>query len=232
MLGDEGDALVEVSTNGVFLGQMAMTGFDDTEGLTYIGNGQFAVVEERLQDLFLMNYVAGGSTDRSSLAGVSVGPTVGNIGLEGISFDPLTGGYFLVKEKEPQAVYSATIDWNAPSVTSNDLFVPSLGVTDLSDIQVLTTVPSLIGTADQNNLLIYSQESRRLLEVSSTGDILSMFDFTLIGSDIEGVTIGPDGTIYLVGETPTLYVLTQVPAPGSFALLGLSGLVARRRRRR
>ena len=110
VLGDEGDAIVEVSTTGTELSQMTLTGFDDTEGLTYIGNGQFVVVEERLQDVYLLTYVAGGSVDRALLPTVSLGPTVGNVGIEGISFDPISDVYITVKEKTPQDVSEAVID--------------------------------------------------------------------------------------------------------------------------
>ena len=213
VLGDEGDALAEVSTTGQLISEMTLIGFDDTEGLTYIGNGQFVLVEERLQDAFLFTYAAGGSISRSSLPFVSLGPTVSNIGLEGICFDPLSGKYVTVKEKTPQAVTEATINWGGPSATVIDLFTPNLGVLDLSDVQVLTTVPSLIGTADQDTLIIYSQESQRLMEVSRTGQVLSTFSFIGIATDAEGVTIGPDGVIYVVGETPALYVLTPIATP-------------------
>ena len=89
---------------------MSLSGFDDTEGLTYIGNGQFVLVEERLQDAYLLTYTAGGNVSRSSLASASIGVTVGNVGLEGISYDPTTGQYIVVKEKTPQQVNSAGVD--------------------------------------------------------------------------------------------------------------------------
>jgi len=208
VLGDEGEAIVEVTTTGVEVSQMTLAGFDDTEGLTYIGDGQFVIVEERLQDLYLLTYVAGGSANRGDLPTVSLGPTVGNVGLEGVSFDPIADVYITVKEKTPQAVAEATIDWSVPSGLSTDLFIPMLGVADLSDVQVLTTVPTLLGTADEDGLLIYSQESALLMEVSRTGELLSTFSFSGIASDAEGVTIDAEGTIYVVGETPELYVLT------------------------
>ncbi len=207
VLGDEGDAIVEVTTTGVELSQMALTGFDDTEGITFLGGGQFVVVEERLQDVYLLTYEAGGVIARDTLPTVSLGPTVGNVGLEGISFDPLGDLYITVKEKTPQQVSQADIDWSIPAGTSFELFTPMLGTLDLSDVQVLTTVPTLVGSPDEQNLLIYSQESATLLEVTRRGEIQSSFSFAGIATDAEGVTIGPDGTIYVVGETPLLYVL-------------------------
>ena len=42
------------------------------------------------------------SVDRSNLVSTSLGPTVSNISLEGISLDPLSGQFVAVKEKLPQ----------------------------------------------------------------------------------------------------------------------------------
>ena len=239
VLGDEGDYVVEVNQQGVELSSMNLFGFDDTEGLTYVGNGQFVITEERLQDAYLFTYQAGGAVGRSTLPSLSVGPTVGNVGIEGLSYDPLTGRFIMVKEKTPQAVYDVALDFAGNTASVTELVPPAnpfaqiFGTADLSEVQVLTTVQSLRGTADQNNLLIYSQESSRLLEVSRSGQILSQFDFSAIAQDAEGVTIDADGILYIAGETPSLYVLAPVPEPEGWALLiaglGLIGIAARRR---
>ncbi len=231
VLGDEGDAVVEVSTTGVQLSLMSLTGFDDTEGLTYIGAGQFVIGEERLQDVYQLTYAAGGSAARAALPTASLGPTVGNIGIEGFSYDPRTGRYVAVKEKDPQQVLDAAVDFGAGTASVSDLFVPSLGVLDLSDVQVLATVPSLLGTADEDNLLIFSQESSMLLEVTRTGQVLSQFDFAALASDAEGVTIDSNGVIYVVGEAPEMFVLTPIPGPSGVLVLAGAALFAGRRRR-
>jgi hypothetical protein len=243
IVGDEGDAILEITPSGQFVSTMTLTGFADTEGLTYIGNGEFVVGEERLQDVYKFTYTAGGTADRGSLQTASIGPTVGNIGIEGFSYDPRNGRFVMVKENTPQGVYDTAITFGNPPATTNinpsNLFNPALlGVLDVSDVQVLATVPSLIGTADEDNLLIFSQESARLLEVTRTGQVLSTFSFAGINATAEGVTIGPDGTIYIVAEEfsplnplPTVYVLRPIPAPGAAALVGLVGLSAVRRRR-
>ncbi|MEW5788760.1 MAG: SdiA-regulated domain-containing protein [Pseudomonadota bacterium] len=232
VLGDEGDALVEVDLLGNQLSVMTLTGFDDTEGVAYVGNGQFVITEERLQDAYLLDYSAAGSAARSSLASSSLGPTVGNIGIEGIAYDPLTGGFVAVKEKSPQAVYAVTLNYGGDAAVTS-LFSPDLGVLDLSDVQVLSGV--LAGTADQDNLLVFSQESAMLLEISRTGQILSSLSLAGVADNIEGVTMDSLGNIYLVGENPSLYVLSApVPEPETYALmlagLGLVGFMARRRR--
>lgn len=93
------------------------------------------------------------------------------------------------------------------------------------------------GSPDANNLLIFSQESARLLEVDRTGSVLSMFDFGGISSSAEGVTIDANGTIYIVDEGPNLYVLTPAPVPLPAAvwlmlsgLTGLAGIGYKRKR--
>ena len=261
-VGDEGTGVIEISTTGQTLGSMAFnwtgTGSSkhDTEGLTYLGGGQLVVSEERLQDAYRFNYVAGGS---AALAGSSVSisnASVGNSGIEGISYDARNGGSFVtIKQENPQAVLSGTLSFSAGAAgatgvsTMSALFDPTLlGLSTLSDVQTLSSVNSLFGTSAADNLLILSLGSRTLLEVTRAGAIKSRFDLSsvLAGNGIEGVTIDDKGTIYLVAEQlqpdgvslagakSQLIVLSPVPEPESYAMmlagLGLLGFAARRKR--
>jgi len=240
VLGDEGDALVQYTRSGTLVNTMTLTGFADTEGLTYIGGGKFVITEERLRDAYLLTYAAGATVARASLRSLDLGSTVVNIGIEGISFEQASGKYFTVKEKDPQEVNQHTLDFAALTASSSPLFTPNLGVADLSDVQVLSGVTSLQGESAQN-LLIFSQEAARLLEVTRSGVIVSQFDFSKYSETAEGLTIDPSGTIYIVaesalgGDTSTLFVLTPVPEPETYAML-LAGLamlgIAQRRRNR
>ncbi len=238
VLGDEGDVLVEVSKTGAKLSAMTLTGFADTEGLTYVGNGQFVLTEERLRDAYRLSYTAGGTVDRATLPSKDLGSTIGNTGIEGISYDSRDGSFVTVKEVSSQEVNLNQIDFDSPAAaTVSALFSPNLGVTDLSDVQVLGTVPALATGVDADNLLIFSQESRRLLEASRSGLVLSSFDFGALADDAEGVTMDFDGNIYVVAETgPTMFVLAPpapVPLPPSLALaLGGGVLIGLRARRR
>ncbi|MFN0133806.1 MAG: SdiA-regulated domain-containing protein [Phycisphaerales bacterium] len=215
VLGDEGVSLVEVSKTGTLIGMMTLTGFADTEGLAYLGNGQFAIVEERLQTVYRLTFTPGGTVARSSLPAVNLGPTIGNDGMEGLAFDPPTGKFVLAKEKTPMAVSLATVDFATGAGSLASLFNPgSLGVTDLAEVLALSIVPTLQTTPDRDNLLILSQESKKLLEVSRAGTVLSQFALPASAAHAEGVAIDPDRVIYVCDEAPTLLVLTPKPDPG------------------
>lgn len=232
VVGDEGDYITEVARDGTVIGSMRLTGFDDTEALTYIGNGQFVIGEERIQDVYQLSYQAGGTVSRGALQSVSLGGTVGNEGLEGISYDRANGQFVTVKEKNPQGVQVGGINFASSTHTMANLFTPNLGVADLSDVQVLS---GFTGASFADHLLIYSQESQRLLEVTRTGQVLSSFAFTTVSGIAEGVTIASDGTIFITDESPFVYVLTApVPEPETYAMLlaGLAAVAGFARRRR
>ena len=206
IVGDEGKAIVQVDKQGAQIDYMRLKGFDDTEGLTYIGDGQFVITEERLQSAYLLRYAAGTSVKRSSLPSLSIAAPVGNDGIEGISYDRLSGGYIAVKEKSPQAVHRLAMNFSNQTIRVETPFVPKLGLIDLSDVQTLGSVAALSHNAKQN-MLILSQKSAKLLELSPSGAIVSNMDIRAITKDAEGVTIDAKGTIYLTSQAPRLYVL-------------------------
>ena len=81
--------------------------FSDTEGITYAGGGKFVFTEERLRQLVQFSYAAGTTLTRATTQTVKPGTTVGNIGLEGVSADPRTGGFIVVKETQPLGIFQA-----------------------------------------------------------------------------------------------------------------------------
>lgn len=217
-VGDEGTGIIEVSRTGQTIGSMtfdwAGTGAtkNDTEGLTYLGNGQFVVTEERLQNGYKFSYSTGGTAALGSAPFVSFGPTIGNIGIEGISYDGRNGNFVTVKQDDPAklSIYNALSFSTAAAAdalptteyaganSNSSLF----GLNSLSDVAVLGGVNALVGTTAADNLLLLSLDSRKLIEITRGGVIKSSFDLSnvLPHNGIEGVTIDENGTIYLVAE--------------------------------
>jgi uncharacterized protein YjiK len=221
-----------------------------------------------LQYAYSFSYVAGGTVSlKNNFVSIS-NTTVGNNGMEGISYDSRNGSFVTIKQQTSRNILSGNLSFAAatsvPPVLSGDgstppgggtssmsnLFNPSLlGLTTLSDIQTLSSVDALFGTAGADNLLILSLGSKKLVETDRLGNILSSFDLTTVLplNAIEGVTIDENGTIYLVAEQDQtagavagvksqLILLTSaaaVPEPETYATfllgLGLMSIFSRRR---
>lgn len=248
-VGDEGGGVVEVSLTGQTLSSMSFSGWpaatrhNDAEGLTYLGGGVLVVAEERLQDAFRFSYVAGGSVSLADAPWASISDyAYANNGIEGISYDPRDGSFVSVKQDSPMEVRAGTLSFAAGGgiSTMTPLFdANQLGLSSLSDVQTLSPIDALAGTAAADNLLVLSLGSQTLLEIDRAGNTLSHFDLSGVTSQaIEGVTVDELGRIYLVAEdsgTPNsrLFVLTPVPEPETWAmmLVGLAGLGYRLRRR-
>ena len=126
VIGDGGTSIVQVSKTGQLIDSMTLapggspqgTEFYDPEGLTYIGGGKFVMAEERDRQVVQFTYVAGTTLTRAAAETVKLGTFVGNIGLEGLSYDPLTNGYILVKEKTPKSIFQTNIDFVAHTATN------------------------------------------------------------------------------------------------------------------
>jgi uncharacterized protein YjiK len=244
VLGDGGTSLVQVSRTGQLIDSMTLppgsspqgTEFYDTEGISYIGGGRFVMTEERDRQVVRFSYVAGGTLTRAAAQTVKLGTTIGNIGLEGVTNDPVTGGFILVKEKQPKSIFQTGIDWIAGTATNGspttdesiDLFDPSIVPTaDFSDVFALANVSTLTGT-DTSHLLIISQESGKIMNVDRLGNVSSTLTIesdpgnplSVPDQTHEGVTMDNDGTIYTVSEDgggdlnhPQLWVYKPTDAP-------------------
>jgi uncharacterized protein YjiK len=243
--GDGGTSIVQVTKTGALINSMTLapgsspqgTTFYDTEGLTYVGGGKFVMTEERDRQLVLFTYVAGATLHRADAQTVKLGTTIGNIGLEGVTFDPETGNYIVVKEKEPEGIFITSINWAAGTASNGspttdesvNLFDPSLlGTIDFSDIYALSNLPSLAGDPSFDQLLVLSQESGQIVQtdrsgnvkhrmtlVADPGDTIAIPDMT-----IEGITMDRAGNLYLASEDgggdvnhPQLWVYAPSTAP-------------------
>ena len=244
IIGDEGQADEYALDGKIYPGVSDYLGgsyFDDPEGITYIGGGRYVIAQERNTRIAAVGTAvlseSDGLTryyflppDAAHTYTVSGGANWSNQGLEGISYDPITGGFFGVKENNPQGVFFISKDFdvaNSPGTTT-PLFDPALlGLNTISDIKTLSTVNAFKGTDFVENLLILSATSKMLLEVTRSGQIVSSFDLSAIlgetgftVSTIEGVTFDNDGNIYLAAE------LGSGPRGGDATLIALKRVVA------
>lgn len=225
VVGDGGTSVTQVTKTGQLIDTMTLapgsspqgTDFYDPEGITYMGGGKFILVEERDRQANLFTYTAGGILHHADVQTVKLGTTIGNIGLEGLSYDPLTSGFIFVKEADPQSVFQTGIDFVAKTATngsptatgSTNLFNPALAnLADFSDVFALSNLPSLSGQPDFSHLLILSQESGQIINIDRSGTISSKLTIvsdpgnplSVPDQTHEGLTMDRDGNLYLVSE--------------------------------
>jgi uncharacterized protein YjiK len=245
VVGDGGTSVVQVSKTGALIDSMTLapggspqgTEFYDTEGVSYVGGGKFVMVEERYRQVNLFTYVPGATLHRTDAQTVKLGTTIGNIGLEGVTWDPKTGDYIFVKEKDPRSIFESAIDFAAGTASNGspttdesvDLFDPNLVSTlDFSDVFALSNLPSLSGDPTYDQLLIISQESAKIVQVDRSGNVKHTLTMVADPSDtisvpdmtMEGVTMDRNGTLYVAGEDgggdvnhPQLWVYVPSTAP-------------------
>lgn len=245
VVGDGSTSVVQVTKTGQLIDSMTLapgsspqgTDFYDTEGITYVGDGKFVLIEERDRQANLFTYVAGGVLRKTDAQTVKLGTTIGNTGFEGLSYDPLTNGFIFVKESDPKSIFQTGIDFAAGTATngsptatsSTDLFNPALAnLADFSDVFALSNLPSLNGQPDYSHLLILSQESGQIINIDRAGNVSSVL--TLVadpGNPLpiaeqthEGLTMDRDGNLYVVSENgggdmdhPQLWVYAPSTAP-------------------
>lgn len=261
MLGDGGGFIMQTTLNGTPIDFMKLPAggspqgneFYDPEGLVYIGDGKFVMTEERYRTAVQFTYAAGSTLQRADTTTVKLATTVGNTGLEGITSDPVTGGYIFVNETagnggSRQNIFQTQINFadgtatngSAATVNNTSLFpVSNIGFSNLNDVFALANVygPDVGG---YENLLVLSHSTLR--EMTRSGTVVSTHALAGPAYEVEGITMDASGRIYLVsdngntGTFSTLFVYAPVPEPESYAML-LAGLamvagIARRRSRR
>jgi len=254
VVGDGSTSVVQVSKTGQLIDSMTLasgtssqgTEFFDTEGLTYIGGGKFVIVEERDRQVNLFTYVPGATLTRADVKTVDLGTFVNNIGIEGISYDPQTGGYIVAKETQPEGIFQTTLDFDAGTASNGspdteesiNLFDPALaGLLDFADVFALSNIPTLNGFVDSSHILLLSQESGRIVNIDRSGNVSSALTIVsdpgnpldIPGQQHEGLTMDANGFLYVVSENgggdfdpPQLWVYapSSVPnqAPAALAL--------------
>ena len=254
MLGDGGGYVMQTTLNGTPIDFMKLPAgsspqnneFYDPEGLAYIGGGKFVMTEERYRTAVQFTYAAGSTLLRSATSTVKLATTVGNTGLEGITLDPVTGGYIFVNETAgtgaAQNIFRTTINFaagtasngSASTVNNTSLFPASnIGFSSLNDVFALANVYG----ANQN-LLVLSHTAVK--EMTRTGAVVGSLNLLGSAYEVEGITMDANGYLYVVsdngnsGTKSALLVFAPIPEPSSYALLlaGLAAVGGMARRRR
>ena len=212
VVSDQGGSVFQVRKDGTPIDSLRFRQADSedsflarTKGIAYLSGGQFALVEDRLRQASRFTYAPGAVLALADVKTVKLGKDVAGNGLDGISYDPSTAGFVIVKRKNPLGIFQTTLNFddgsasNGSAVTENssNLFSPGrAGTGDFSDVWALSN--TLASTAaDYSDLLVLSRESGLLLKMSRGGTIQSQLDVGQLPQH-EGITTDRDGRLYLV----------------------------------
>ncbi len=204
--------LLALSKTGEILERYPLTGFGDIEGVTYMGGGLVAVSDERRQQISIFRLPAvPRSIDIAEAQFFSLGINLnGNKGFEGLTYDVVGDRLFIVKERDPRQLYevsgvAASLDTHLQlRVQDRSAWIDDqVFATDLSDIYF---------DAATGHLLLLSDESKLVMELSDKGKMISYRSLNGWFSDLrraapqpEGVTMDNDGTLYIVSEPNLFY---------------------------
>ena len=210
----------ELDLNGNVLRTINLTGFEDTEGLVWIGGTDFIIIEERRGRAVRITITATTTAIAYPMAFMQLPGTWGNnLGLEGVSYNPATNELVIIKEKSPLTIYSFVppASYNGAVTVTNpfNIATNNFGFSDIAGLHHLglnTYMPC--GVDVSNNYLILSHESAALIETDDTGTEYSRLDLSAGGANgtlaatlpqAEGVTMDNQGNIYVVSEPNIFY---------------------------
>jgi uncharacterized protein YjiK len=219
VVGDGSTSVVQVTKQGVLINSMVLaqdaskpqgTYFYDVEGISYIGGGKFVLVEERYRQVNEFTYVPNttlGGTNTGAVRTVKLGTTIGNIGIEGISYDPMTNGFIAVKESGPSGVFQTTINFTSTTASNGsptadnaiNLFDPTrTGLSAHNDVFALSNIVTATA-ADYSHIMILSAPDGKIVKMDRSGNQIGTL---VVGATAqnEGMTMDGAGNIYVVSE--------------------------------
>ncbi|WP_192873997.1 SdiA-regulated domain-containing protein [Pseudomonas syringae] len=208
--------LVELSLDGRVLRRIPLVGFGDAEAVEYISPGTYVISDERRLRLIQIHVDDNTkSLDAAQAEQLTLGITAsGNKGYEGLAYDSVGKRLFVARERDPVQIIEVRgfprTNSEAPGnlqVISNSKRDGRLSVRD---------PPSLQFDETSGHLLALSDESKRILELDTSGHPIGSGSLAKgamgLSKDVpqaEGMAMDAEGTLYLVSEPNLFYVFRK-----------------------
>lgn len=210
--------LLALTRNGEVQERYPLEGFQDTEGLVYLGHGRLAIADEQLQRLDIVSLPERPQPIQASQAQwitLAINPTRRNKGFEGVTYDARHDRLFAIKERDPRQLFEvsgllAALDGAPMRLTVSDRrdwIKRSVFASDLSD-----------GHYDlrTGHLLVLSDQSKNITELDGDGRFVSILSLRGGFSGLartapqpEGMTMDAAGNLYIVSEPNLFYRLQK-----------------------
>lgn len=198
MIQNNGGRIWEADINFNLLRTIRMVGMGDTEDIVYMGNNEFAIVNEASR-LFIVNIFADttrlDTSDTANVQTITFGASGGNVGPEGVAFNSATQTFYIVKEQSPRAIYSFPRPGPGnQTITPSIPFDAETVLTMARDLSAITYDPRGGGS-----LLILSHISHSVVDVDISGNILGVLKLA-DSTQHEGITLDPQFNLQITSE--------------------------------
>lgn len=214
------EVLLLLERDGTLIARYPLHGFTDVEAIAYLGDDLLVLVEERSRELVIVPIPEPGeNVQRDRYTSLALGFFEGigdNAGFEGVGYDAEGDRLFLVKERVPRRLYEI----QGLKASLQGQF--GLRVIDrqswLDDAFTQTKdLSSVEFDARNGHLLLVSEESNMILELDTTGELVSQRSFANGFASLkknllmhaEGISLDEEGNLYLVSEPNLFYSFRQ-----------------------
>lgn len=193
MIQNSGGRIWEVDPSFNRIRTISFSGFGDAEDIVYLGSNEFGIVVE--DSVLYIGTISPSATslDNNDFQEVTFDTYSGNSGYEGVAFDPNTNTFWSVKEKSPRKI----VRFQRPSDSANVTISPeipfdaqSLPASDLSAVHF---------DSRTGNVLILSDESHKVMEVTQDGTVLSQLSLA-DSSQHEGLALDSSFEMLITSE--------------------------------
>lgn len=192
LIQNSGSRLWEVDLDFNLVREISIGGFGDSEDIAYLGNGEFAIVNENSELYVGVIDEAATSLSASTFQKITFDSYRGSDGPEGVTYNPETGEFFIVKERNPKRIFTFLRPAGSEDTTvtpSEPFDAETLPIGDLAAVNF---------DADTGRLFILSQASKKIVEVLLDGTVLDELSVAEL-SHPEGIAIN-GSFLYVVGE--------------------------------
>jgi uncharacterized protein YjiK len=212
--------ILALTRDGDLLERYPLIGFEDTEGIAYMGKGRVVIVDEQQQRLhiFTLPEIAGPiRAEQTESLAIEINLSEHNKGFEGVTYDPANDRIFAIKERDPRQLYSVT---GMLGSIGNRMQIRIKDLTAWVDRGVFSKDLSE-GYYDPRtgHLLLLSEQSSNLTELDQQGNFVSILSLRALAGDLkhtlpqaEGMTMDNKGELYIVSEPNLFYRFTQTKA--------------------
>lgn len=198
--------LVWLTTEGQLVGRMPLQGIHDPESIAWSGGNQFQIGSEKDGAVYKIQVdIQRGAMQIISMVKLEGYDKAKNKGLEGTAWDAKNERLYAAKERKPIVIKEVEMSKNGITRV-----LPSAITASVSDVSGLEYY------APTDSLLVLSDESKMILEVSSEWRVRDRLFLTAEWSGLredipqpEGIAMDNENNLYIVSEPNLFYKFSR-----------------------